>query len=87
MKCWNGVCSSTAPRMSIWWPTLIAAGRSRLRSSIFSMRRQGLVSSGQVNVKDGVRMVALNIRGGANLVAYIGHNGLMDFQLPRRPKK
>jgi hypothetical protein len=45
------------------------------------------LSSGQVNVKDGARMVALNIRGGANLVAYIGHDGLMDFQLPRRPKK
>jgi hypothetical protein len=25
----------------------------------------------------------LPIRGGANLVAYIGHDGLMDFQLPR----
>ena len=27
----------------------------------------------------------LNIGGSANLVAYIGHNGLMDFQLPRHP--
>jgi hypothetical protein len=29
----------------------------------------------------------LNIGGSANLVAYIGHNGLMDFQLPRHPRK
>jgi len=29
----------------------------------------------------------LPIRGGANLVAYIGHDGLMDFQLPRFPRK
>jgi hypothetical protein len=27
--------------------------------------------------------LTLPIRGGANLVAYVGHNGLMDFQLPR----
>ncbi len=29
----------------------------------------------------------LPTRGGANLVAYIGHDGLMDFQLQRFPKK
>jgi hypothetical protein len=29
----------------------------------------------------------LTIRGGANLVAYIGHDGLMDFRLPLIPKK
>ncbi|MGC1452091.1 MAG: hypothetical protein WA830_18835 [Candidatus Sulfotelmatobacter sp.] len=27
------------------------------------------------------------IRGGANLVAYIGHDGLMDFSLPQFPRK
>ncbi len=27
------------------------------------------------------------IRGGANLVAYIGHDGLMDFQLQQYPRK
>lgn len=31
--------------------------------------------------------VKLPIRGGANLVAYIGHDGLMDFQLPRFPRQ
>jgi hypothetical protein len=45
------------------------------------------VSSGQITVKDGGQMVTLNIRGDANLVAYIGHDGLMDFKLPRIPKK
>jgi hypothetical protein len=29
----------------------------------------------------------LPIRGGANLVAYVGHDGLMDFQLQRFPQK
>ncbi len=31
--------------------------------------------------------VKLPIRGGANLVAYIGHDGLMDFQLSKFPAK
>jgi hypothetical protein len=29
----------------------------------------------------------LTIRGGSNLVTYVGHDGLMDFQLPLIPKK
>lgn len=45
---------------------------------------------------DGAEMLALSntsgaiklpIRGGANLVAYIGHDGLMDFQLSKFPSK
>ena len=31
--------------------------------------------------------VTLTVRGGANLVAYVGHDGLMDFRLPFLPKK
>src|SRR5450631_141812 len=31
--------------------------------------------------------VPLTVRGGANLVAYVGHDGLMDFQLPLIPRK
>lgn len=31
--------------------------------------------------------VKLPTRGSANLVAYIGHDGLMDFQLPRFPRQ
>jgi hypothetical protein len=45
------------------------------------------VSTGQITVKDGSQMVTLNIRGSSNLVAYIGHDGLMDFKLPRIPAK
>jgi hypothetical protein len=30
---------------------------------------------------------SLKVRGGSNLVAYIGHDGLMDFQLARFPQK
>lgn len=29
----------------------------------------------------------ITVRGGANLVAYVGHDGLMDFQLPLVPRK
>jgi hypothetical protein len=29
----------------------------------------------------------LSVHGGANLVAYIGHDGLMDFQIPQYPHK
>jgi hypothetical protein len=45
------------------------------------------VSSGRINVKDGAQIVTLDIRGGFRLVVYIGHDGLMDFQLPLVPKK
>jgi hypothetical protein len=31
--------------------------------------------------------VTLTVRGGSNLVAYVGHDGLMDFQLPLVPRK
>jgi len=31
--------------------------------------------------------VKLPIRGGASLVAYVGHDGLMDFQISRFPKQ
>jgi len=44
-------------------------------------------SSEQLTVRDGSQTVTLEIRGGSNLVAYIGHDGLMDFQLPVLPRK
>jgi len=31
--------------------------------------------------------VALTVRGGSNLLAYVGHDGLMDFRLPSVPRK
>jgi hypothetical protein len=37
-------------------------------------------------VSDGPAAVRLPARGGASVVAYIGHNGLMDFKLPRVPR-
>jgi len=39
----------------------------------------------QLKIKDGLQEVVLNVLGGSNLVAYIGHDGLMDFRLPRIP--
>lgn len=40
-----------------------------------------------VSVKVGSQAFELAGRGGANLVAYIGHDGFMDFQLSSFPKK
>lgn len=45
------------------------------------------VSWEQITVKDGLDNVTLTVRGASNLSAYIGHDGLMDFQLPRIPRK
>jgi hypothetical protein len=40
-----------------------------------------------INVPNASNSVAINARGGANLVAYIGHDGFMDFHLPLLPRK
>jgi hypothetical protein len=39
-----------------------------------------------VTLKVGTNKIKLNSRGGADLVAYAGHDGLMDFQLPSLPR-
>jgi len=36
---------------------------------------------------DGGKKTVVRVRGGADLVAYAGHDGLMDFQLPSFPEK
>ena len=41
----------------------------------------------KVTVKTGSKNVVLPIGGGANLVTYVGHDGLMDFQLTTLPQK
>ncbi len=40
-----------------------------------------------LTLSDASGAIKLPIRGGANLVAYIGHDGLMDFQLSKFPSK
>jgi hypothetical protein len=40
-------------------------------------------SSEPLNIVENSRSVSLHAAGAANLVAYVGHEGLMDFQLPR----
>jgi hypothetical protein len=40
-----------------------------------------------LTLPDASGAIKLPIRGGANLVAYIGHDGLMDFQLAKFPSK
>ena len=39
------------------------------------------------NVSVDGKKTELHVGGSANLIAYIGHNGLMDFQLTATPKK
>jgi len=41
----------------------------------------------KVTVAIGSQKLVLDGRGGANLVAYVGHEGFMDFQLPSLPQK
>jgi hypothetical protein len=48
-------------------------------------------ASGNLNEAIEVSMAAKNLKlqigGGADLLAFVGHNGLMDFSLPEYPKK
>ena len=39
-------------------------------------------SSESIPLPSASRAVTLRVRGGSNLVAYVGHDGLMDFRLP-----
>jgi hypothetical protein len=47
------------------------------------------VASGNLNptFEDGGKTYGLGRGAAAHLVAYVGHDGLMDFQLPRLPKR
>ncbi|MBI5359087.1 MAG: hypothetical protein HZA48_00725 [Planctomycetes bacterium] len=42
---------------------------------------------GEAMVQDNGRDIALPVGGGAQLLAYVGHNGLMDFTLENYPQK
>lgn len=42
-------------------------------------------SAESVNIPES--SIQLQVRGGANLVAYIGHDGLMDFQIAHYPHR
>src|SRR5438552_6823797 len=41
----------------------------------------------QINIEAGKQQVKLEVRGASQLVAYIGHDGLMDWSLPRVPRQ
>jgi hypothetical protein len=41
----------------------------------------------KVTIKTGLKTMVLTAGGGANLVVYVGHDGLMDFQLATLPQK
>ncbi len=44
-------------------------------------------STGAVSVTNGGRKIKLKTHGASALLVYVGHNGLMDFNLPELPKK
>jgi hypothetical protein len=44
-------------------------------------------NSESISVRAGARNLTLEIGGGADLIAYVGHDGLMDFSLAAYPKK
>ncbi len=44
------------------------------------------MNSEQIATKVGARQVSFSVGGGSNLVAYIGHDGLMDFDLSNYPQ-
>jgi hypothetical protein len=44
-------------------------------------------NSESVSVPAGTRNLTLQIGGGADLIAYVGHDGLMDFSLDAYPKR
>jgi hypothetical protein len=41
----------------------------------------------KIAIKNGSQTLSLGVRGDSNLVAYVGHDGFMDFQLSRLPQK
>lgn len=41
----------------------------------------------EIEIEDGIARTALAIRGGSQVVVYVGHDGLMDAPLPRIPKQ
>ncbi len=45
------------------------------------------VAKGEAMVQDNGRDIVLPVGGGAQLLAYVGHNGLMDFALESYPQK
>jgi hypothetical protein len=46
-----------------------------------------LSNSESLSVQAGSHKLALQIGGGADLIAYVGHDGLMDFSLDPYPKR
>lgn len=44
-------------------------------------------NSESLSVQAGARRLALQIGGGADLIAYVGHDGLMDFSLDAYPRR
>jgi len=68
------------------WVVADAWDGRRIRDAIDAfLRMAGGHAIETVRVEVGGRAVALRAGGAAHLVAYVGHNGLMDFALPRQP--
>jgi len=58
-----------------------------IRQAILDFFDAAAGASPEQIILPGASVATLTVRGGSNLVAYVGHNGLMDFQLPLVPRK
>ena len=62
-------------------------GREIRRSTIDFLRFSSGRDVEEVALRVGARELKLAAGGGSDLVAYVGHDGLMDFSLPEYPQK
>lgn len=62
-------------------------GREIKRSTIDFLDYSSGRSSVDVETSSNSKPLTLNAGGGADLIAYVGHDGLMDFTLPQYPQK
>jgi hypothetical protein len=80
------VSFNIASLMLTWWPLPIEAVRSSGRLLPFALRLRGR-SRHRLAWCTKNKKVSFSAAGGANLVAYVGQDGLMDFRLPSYSRK
>ncbi|MEP6924744.1 MAG: hypothetical protein ABI954_09790 [Pyrinomonadaceae bacterium] len=62
-------------------------GREIKQSTIDFLRFAAGTETEEIKFDDKTKQITINIGGSADLVAYIGHDGLMDFSLSEYPSK
>ncbi len=81
----SGACSSSAPR-NVYLIADAYRG-SEIKQAILDFLDSAAGDGADtITITTVTGPLHLPVRGGANLVAYIGHDGLMDFKLSRFPR-